>query len=175
MTTALPRRAGPRPRTHHGLPHQQLDQQPSDETIRACLVAQVFALAGVVEAPSGISVAGARALVLPDPSTGPPSAFFVGREFAHLHPPPDLSLHLTLPQRRAAEAIMAGWAEHHPLVIDGRLPPTVVMVYAPRDEAELDVVAGLVGESYRFARGQEFTAGGEEPAPATAEVRRKSA
>jgi phospholipase/carboxylesterase len=161
MTTALPRRAGPRPRTRKGLPHQQLDQQPPDETIRAQLSARVLALAGVAEAPSGISVPGARALILRDATTGPPGAFMVGREFAHLHPPPDQSLHLTLPERRAREAIRAGWAEFHPLVEAGRLPPTLVMVYAPRDDAELEVVEGLVRESYHFALGQALSAGPE--------------
>lgn len=173
MTAALPHRAGPRPRTDRGLPHQQLDQQPTDETIRARLAARVFTLAGVVEAPTGISVPGARALVLEDAPTGPPGAFLIDREFAHLHPPPDLSLHLTLPQRRAEEAIRAGWAEPHPLVTDGRLPPTVVMVYAPRDEAELAVVAGLVRESCDFARGQTRSAGAERSETATGRAERR--
>ena len=88
----------------------------------------------------------------------------VGREFAHLHPPPDQSLHITLPERRAREAIQAGWAEFHPLVEEGQLPPTVVMVYAPRDEAELTVVSGLVRESYQFARGREPVAGSDPAA-----------
>lgn len=154
MTTVLPRRSGPRPRTHKGLPHQQLDQQPGDDLIRVRLAERLLALEGVAEAPSGISVPGARALVLRDAPIGPPGAFLVGREFAHLHPPPDQSLHITLPERRAREAIQTGWAEFHPLVKAGRLPPTVVMVYAPRDKAELAVVSGLVRESYQFARGQ---------------------
>ncbi len=85
----------------------------------------------------------------------------VGREFAHLHPPPDQSLHLTLPERRAREAIQAGWAEFHPLVEEGRLPPTLVMVYAPRDDVEIEIVYGLVRESYQFARGQPLSAGVE--------------
>lgn len=161
MTDIFPRRSGTRPRTHKGLPHQQLDQQPPDDTIRAQLAERIMALEGVAEAPSGISVPGARALVLREATAGPPDAFMVGREFAHLHPPPDQSLHLTLPERRAREAIEAGWAEFHPLVEAGRLPPTMVMVYAPRDEAELDVVSGLVWESYQFACGQRLSAGVE--------------
>ena len=158
MTGVLPRRAGPRPRTRKGLPHQQLDQQPPDGTIRAQLADRVWALAGVAEAPSGISVPGARAVVLRDLPPGPPDAFLVGREFAHLHPPPDQSLHITLPEQRAREAIQAGWAEFHPLVDAGRFPPTVVMIYAPRDEAELEIVSGLVRESYHFALGQSRSA-----------------
>jgi hypothetical protein len=164
MTQVLPRRSGPRPRTHKGLPHQQLDQQPGDDTIRVQLAERLVALEGVAEAPSGISVPGARAMVLHEATTGPPDAFLVSREFAHLHPSPDQSLHITLPEPRAREAIRAGWAEFHPLVEDGRLPPTVVMVYAPRDEAELAVVSSLVCESYQFARGREPVAGTETAA-----------
>lgn len=151
MNHEISPRSGPRPRTRRGLPHQQLDQQPPDETIRRQLVARVFAFPAVTEAPSGISVPGARALVLTDLASGPPEAFLVGREFAHLHPPPDQSLHLTLPPGRAQAVVAAGWAEFHPLVDEGRLPPTVVMVYAPRDDAELEAVTSLVWEAYRFA------------------------
>ena len=47
-----------------------------------------------VEEPSRISVPGARALALaPTEPTGPPEAFLIDREFAHLHPAPDHSLH----------------------------------------------------------------------------------
>ena len=159
MTQVLPPRTGPRPRTHKGLPHKQLNQQPRDDTIRAQLAKRLVALEGIAEAPSGISVPGARALVMRDGTTAPPAAFMIGREFAHLHPPPDYSLHITLPAGRAPEVIQAGWAEFHPLVEEGQLPPTVVMVYAPRDETELSVVSSLVRESYQFARGLEPVAG----------------
>lgn len=155
MTASLPHRAGMRPRTHRGLPHQQIDQQPLGDAIGAKLVARLFALDGVIERPSGISVPGARALVLRDGALGPSGAFMIGREFAHVHPLPDQSLHITLPDSRAQQAIEAGWAEYHPLVESGQLPRTHVMVYAPRDEVELEVVYGLVYESYRFARGEE--------------------
>jgi len=151
----LPPRAGPRPATSPGIPHAQLDQQPTDPRIHATLAARVFALPGVAERPSGISVPGARALVL-DPvlAAGPSDAFLVGREFAHLHPWPDHSLHLCLPERLADAVCRAGWAEWHPFVADGLLPRTVVLVYAPRDEGELRVVARLVEASYHFALGQ---------------------
>lgn len=154
----LPTRAGPRPTTFPDMPHQQLDQQPTDLGIRQALAERVFALPGVSEAPSGISVPGARALVL-DPSwdTGPDEAFFVGGEFAHLHPGPDYSLHLALPEWLATEACRTGWAEPHPAIAAGLLPPTIVMVYAPRNQHELEIVAGLVEASYRFATGHDDT------------------
>jgi len=79
----------------------------------------------------------------------------VGSEFAHFHPvPSDQSLHMMLPPEIAQEAIAAGWAELHPVARRGLLPPTAVMVYAPRDDVECDVVAGLIRISHSFAEGK---------------------
>src|ERR1700737_944440 len=141
----LPVRHGPRPATTSGLPHSQVDQQPTGEGIRRRLAERVFALPGVSEGPTRISVPGARALLL-DRATagGPAEAFFIGGEFAHLHPGQDHSLHVCLSPDLAAAACEAGWAEPHPLVLFAALPPTHVMVYAPRNERELNVVASLV-------------------------------
>jgi hypothetical protein len=96
---------------------------------------------------------GARALVLADGEpAGPPEAFLVGREFAHLHPAPDHSLHAMLPPELVDTAIDAGWAEHHPVALRGLIPRTAVMLYAPRDDAELVVVETLIRASHAFAR-----------------------
>jgi Family of unknown function (DUF5519) len=150
----LPPRQGARPRTTPANPHTQLDQQPVDLALADELGRRLFALPGVVERPSGISVPGARALTLaPGEPMGPPEAFMVDREFAHLHPSPDHSLHAMLPPDVAQAAIDAGWAELHPVARAGLLPPTAVMLYAPRDEAELAVIERLVEASHRFARG----------------------
>ena len=51
--------------------------------------------------------------------------------------------------RKAAE--LAGWAEPHYLVHTGQAPPTVVMLYAPRDETEREVILRLVRTSYEYA------------------------
>ena len=117
------------------------------------LAHQLFTLPGVVEQPSGISVPGARAATLAagEPA-GPPESFLIGREFAHLHPSPDHSLHAMLPPDLAAEAVDAGWAEVHPVARMGAIPPNAVMLYAPRDDAELDVIADLLQASHGFAR-----------------------
>jgi hypothetical protein len=151
----LPPRSGARPRTTPTNPHTQLDQQPTDPRLAAELARRAFALPGVVEEPSGISVPGARALVLaPNEPVGPPEAFLIGREFAHVHPDPDHSLHAMLPTDTVNEAVAAGWAEPHPVALRGLIPPTAVMLYAPRDEDELDVIERLVRASHAFARPQ---------------------
>jgi hypothetical protein len=153
MPSSFPTRAGDRPRTTPTNPHVQLDQQPIELRWIAELARRVFALPGVLEEPSRISVPGARALVLgPREPTGPPEAFLIDREFAHLHPAPDHSLHAMLPTETATEAVATGWAEPHPVALRGLIPPTAVMLYAPRDGAELDVIERLVRISHAFAR-----------------------
>ncbi len=140
------------------MPHQQLTDQPGDPAVREELARHLFDLPGVVEQPSAVSVPGARALCLSgEEPAGPAEAFMVGREFAHLHPPPDYSLHLALPTAEAERAIALGWAEWHPLVAHGLMPRNVVMVFAPRDEEEAQAVEHIVRCSWRFARGEADT------------------
>jgi hypothetical protein len=156
MTTIheLPRRAGTRPETTPTNPHTQLDQQPDDAGLTAELARRVFAIPGVIEQPSRISVPGARALVLaPGQPTGPPEAFMIEREFAHLHPAPDHSAHAMLPPDLVDEAVAAGWAEPHPAARAGLIPATAVMLYAPRDDDELSVIESLIRASRTFAGG----------------------
>ena len=148
----LPTRRGARPRTTSSIPHSQLDQQPADTRELDALLAEAATWPHVVRQPSGIAVEGSRALVLaPDVDGGPAEAFMVGREFCHGHAGGDVSLHATLPPPLVSLAQDAGWAEPHYLVHTGQAPPTVVMLYAPRDEAERGVVLRFVRASYEFA------------------------
>ena len=149
----LPPREGSRPRTTPTNPHTQLDQNPGPSLVQE-LARRAFALPDVEERPSAISVPGARALWLSeDVPAGPRKAFMIGREFAHIHPMPDGSLHAALPPEVAGEAVEKGWAEQHPVARLGYIPENVVMIYAPRDEPELEIVLKLVEESRRYAGG----------------------
>jgi phospholipase/carboxylesterase len=148
----LPGRAGARPSVSWTIPQQQeSDNAPAE--LQEALFARMSALPGVESGPSQISVAGARAVLAPD-ATGPEEAFLVpsAREFAHLHPAYDGSLHLVLPVDLAADAVAKGWAQVH-MLAGIRLSPGFVLVYGPRTEAELEVVAGLVEASHQFALG----------------------
>ncbi|TAK07955.1 MAG: phospholipase [Candidatus Manganitrophaceae bacterium] len=150
----LPQRSGVRPRTTDTNPHTQLDQNPSASLVDALCV-RLFALSGVIEQPSAVSVPGARALwLLPENAKGPREAFMIWTEFAHVHPMPDGSLHVALPPDLAEEVIRQGWGEPHPAAKRGLIPANVCMVYAPRDENEIEIVAGLVEETLQFASGR---------------------
>ena len=144
------KRAGAPPRTTKTNPHTQLDQNAPPE-----LQEKVFvfarALPGVVVGPSHVSVPGARAFHLPACQQPAEAGFMVGREFAHLHPASDGSLHLSLPSAVVGTVVDNGWAEYHPLAGKHGLPTNIVMVYGPRDEAELAIVAALVRASHQHA------------------------
>jgi Family of unknown function (DUF5519) len=151
----LPPRSGTRPGTTNTIPHAQLDQQPADDRHLNAILAEAVRWPSVRQVHSGISVDGARALALePTAATGPPEAFLVDQEFCHVHLNGDFSLHATLPAPVADEAVNAGWAEPHFLVHTGQAPATVVLLYAPRDNHERDIVLRLVRASYLFARGR---------------------
>lgn len=151
-TSTLPVRAGSRPRITTDFPQSQLDQQPADSSHVDAILAEARTWPRVQEQPSKISVEGARALTLEtEAAAGPREAFMVGQEFCHVHAQGDHSLHATLPLHLAAAAQRAGWAEPHFLVHTGQAPATVVIIYAPRDEVEQDVVLQLVRASYEFA------------------------
>lgn len=138
------------------MPHAQIGVTP-EPRVHEELFRRAFAIAGVENRHSVISVPGARALWLADEvEVARPEAILRGREFAHIHP--DGSLHATLSPDRAAEAIAVGWAEPHPLAEPLGLPG-LVMLYTPRTLAELDVIFALVVDSYNFVTGRAVDAG----------------
>jgi hypothetical protein len=135
------------------MPHQQLDQT-APLALQEELWQRMAGLSGVRTGRSGVSLPQTRALHLDEQlAVGPPAAYMVGTEFAHLHGAEDGSLHLMLPPELAVDAIDKGWAELHPMARRGVAPPTLVMLYGPRDEAELATIWQLVQASYAFARG----------------------
>ena len=146
-------RNGPKPRTHTNLPHRQIDQFPPPQIfyglIDRCLKTPPMGLQESRLAPPETI-----ALWLPhDSAHGPASAFIDDHEFCHIHPLPEGSIHLTLPPAVARRAIEFGWAEPHTLTVTGFMAKTLVMVYAPRDDEEADVVWNLIMASFHFASG----------------------
>jgi hypothetical protein len=154
----LPSRAGEKPQTTSTNPHQQQSQNPTPE-IYELLLSKAFELPHVERRPSAISVPGAQALWLSEElASARPEAFLIGREFAHVHPPYDGSMHMMLPPEAVDEVLAKGWGESHPMARRGLIPPTAVMIYAPRDAAEVEIVLQLIGASYRLARGEALVA-----------------
>jgi phospholipase/carboxylesterase len=148
----LPVRAGDPPDVTAGIPQHQTSQNaPAD--LQDDLWKRLAALDGVTTGPTGVGVAGTRALFLDRTSaTGPDAAYLLPAdgEFAHLHPDPDGSLHLALPDALAYDALVKGWAVAHPLA-GVRLSAGTVLVPGPRDAAEVEIVTGIVAAAHRYA------------------------
>ena len=104
----LPPRAGERPRTTSTNPHQQQNQNPTLD-VDELVLGRAFDLPHVERRPSAVSVPGAQALRLSEQiAAGRPEAFLIGREFAHVHPPYDGSMHMMLPPDAVAVLLRKG-------------------------------------------------------------------
>ncbi|KAJ9151847.1 hypothetical protein NKR23_g2665 [Pleurostoma richardsiae] len=161
---ALPQRAGERPVVPGYIaPQRQMTQHSSASTrdaLEAALVAAARANpAALAVRPSGLERRGYPAVWLGDAAT-PAARAYLRRtrgEFTHVHP--DGSTHVVLSLPDAQEAVRKGWAERHPLSGSrGFWPLGYLLVYAPRDEAEVEVWRRLVAASLRFVT----AVGGEE-------------
>lgn len=147
---ALPTRSGPLPEVSDAPPgtniaQRQLTQRAPPE-LQEALFARAVALPDVHVAASGVSVPGARAFHLAaEAARGPPEAFQLQSEFAHLHPPDDGSLHMKLPPSIAQEAYSRGWGVPHPR-------SGTPLIFGPRDAGELEVVWQLLLRSHAWAR-----------------------
>jgi Family of unknown function (DUF5519) len=151
----LPPGPTPRPQTSKGMPHSQIGVVP-DPAVDRELRRRAYALPGVLDRPTVISVPGARALWLADDvELLRPELILRGREFAHIHP--DGSLHAILPVPRAEEAIAAGWAEQHPIAAQLGMQG-LVLLYTPHTMDQMDVVLALVVDSYNFVTGRSVDA-----------------
>jgi hypothetical protein len=150
---SLPRRQGAAPATTRQNPQQQLDQIPDRESYEAFRKV-VTAWPGVIKRPSLRAPTGTVGLFLADAdANGPDEAFLLGTEFAHLHPLPDGSLHMVLPSSVHAAAVESGWGIPHPMAGMPTVSPQTILIYAPRDAAECEVVRQLISAAEAYARG----------------------
>ncbi|KAH7915649.1 hypothetical protein BJ138DRAFT_1109523 [Hygrophoropsis aurantiaca] len=154
----IPERRGDRPRTGwHFLPHRQTTKHPSDD-VKERLKAMFYKHAA--ENPQLVEIAVSPhermhdAMVI---SASRPSPHKVAdhamREIAHFHPEIDFSLHVTLSPKDCKLAIERGWGERHPLSGTIALPKEYLLVYAPRNDEELDVVERIVVATIGYMTG----------------------
>jgi hypothetical protein len=149
-TFRLPHRTGEPPKTGLQPPQLQFsDQSPCDvyEKVAAWFFSS---FPHAREEPTRISVPSSRALWLDENIAAPASAFMPprgSREFAHLHE--DGSFHLVMDEDDEAEVIQKGWGLHHPWKNRG---VNEILVYAPRNTQEIEILKPVIEASYRFAR-----------------------
>ncbi len=61
-------------------------------------------------------------------------------------------MHVALSLKDAKTTIEAGWGEPHLLAGKSFVPFGLVLVYAPRDEGEIEVALRILMASFEFAR-----------------------
>lgn len=60
-------------------------------------------------------------------------------------------MHLALSCPDADEVLVKGWGEYHPLAgMNARVPPCLMMIYAPRTQEEIAVTMSILKASYLF-------------------------
>ena len=146
----LPRREGLPPKVTLNIPNRQIDMKPVPEVNKE-LFRRAFALPGVENRPTILSVPGVRGLWLNDRiSLVHPEIIRRGREFAHIHA--DGSLHIALPADRAREAVRAHWAFPHPMSNQEGWEG-FVLLYTPQSMEELDSTFQLIVDAYNYITG----------------------
>ncbi|KAF2088887.1 hypothetical protein K490DRAFT_6820, partial [Saccharata proteae CBS 121410] len=150
----LPPRSGPRPRVEGIAPHRQTEQRCSARLLQL-IQARIRELAKdpanrLVEGTSCFEKHGTGLF-----STAPLTSTCAG-EVCHVHAC-DGSMHMTLYPADARLVVERGWGERHPLARGGFfarfVPRHFVMVYAPRNEEELDVVMRIIGAAVWWVSG----------------------
>ncbi len=146
----LPRREGRPPKVTLNIPHRQIDVKPVPE-VNEELFRRAFALPGVENRPTILSVPGVRGLWLHNKiSLVHPEIIRRGREFAHIHT--DGSLHIALPAERAREAVRAGWALPHPMSNQEGWEG-FVLLYTPQSMEELESTFQIIVDAYNYITG----------------------
>jgi hypothetical protein len=131
-------------------PHKQLSQNGTRH-IHNKLMLWAHTISFVEIKPSIISKSGAQGLFLSETVRLINPHAVIKREFCHIHPYPDGSLHLFLPMADAKELVVKGWGEFHPLAFLKEIPSNFIMLYSPRSERELSTVKKIILRSYTFA------------------------
>ena len=127
------------------MPHTQLTEN-APAVLFGELAQWLFSLPHVEERRSRVSVPSSRAAWISDDiALASPLA---EREFTHLHQEPGPgSQHLALAPAEAGIVLAQGWGEPHP--IDGlKTGVRYLMIFAPRDAAELEVIKTIIGRAY---------------------------
>ncbi|CAG5157101.1 uncharacterized protein ALTATR162_LOCUS4893 [Alternaria atra] len=168
---ALPSRKGSKPLVQ-GIAPQRQQTQKSSEGIYRCLVQKIKALASdprnrLMERTSCFEKHSSGLF------TSVPITRTCGGEICHAHPS-DGSMHMTLHPADANLMIERGWGERHPLARGGWcrkfVPREFMLVYAPRDEEEVEVVAKIIAAGIWWVSGVDVNGDEEGPRRRSADV-----
>lgn len=143
----LPPRVGAAPATTLEVPQQQLTQNATLSR-REALIYFVSGLPGLSEQRTDLAIPGSVAFHAAQAQRF--SSLMAGSEFIHFHPPHDGSIHLALSQELFEKVVTLGWGVSH-LLAGYRVHERTVLLYAPRDEYEVQVLTELIRRAYNYS------------------------
>ncbi|KAJ0158676.1 hypothetical protein CTA2_11089 [Colletotrichum tanaceti] len=165
----VPRRRGDRAELGGIVPHRQLSQHAPErmrEYIRNLFANAVTQNPTLLESKRSLYERNNSALFVSAPvlasSPAVPAACRTARgEIGHYHG--DLSVHMYLSPADARLAVEKGWAERHRLALprgslfEGRfrVADSYLMIYGPRDEDEMEILAAFLRNGIRYMTGAE--------------------
>jgi hypothetical protein len=159
-----PSRALSRPKIgSHPVPQRQLEQLPT-ETVRQKLIERFNLLGertrekGLIEIKQSRFERQHNAFFVSPTHPWNAIAQETGGEIAHVHAGLDGSIHVLLHPSDCKAVIEAGWAQRHGFsgvrvlkkIAGFSLPVNYILVYAPRNEAEIDIAMAIVKASIGF-------------------------
>lgn len=149
----LAQRQGARPRLAPKWPCLQLDQA-ADAATRAALEIAILTLPGVTAQEGPFAAPGTGFALDEEMAGGQPEAFVGDGCWIALRPCG--SLHLSLRPEWAQKVVNHGWATVHPFAryMAGAVPPQSLVVFAPRDRAELAVAVRIAAAAHAYALGR---------------------
>lgn len=153
----IPARRGLKPETSTVVPHLQMTDVSPPEIRQALLDwiattpeferARKIGPSDVAE-PTSIAIFLGKDLPSPNARSLAPSLRANGYEPFHVHE--DGGLHIALSEEDRWEVLAKKWAEPHPVA---RWGVNAVLLYAPRDEYELEIIKKILVGAYRYAMG----------------------
>lgn len=152
----------------HPVPQRQLNQLP-DAAIRQKLIARFHALGKVAQEKKLVEIKQSllerhhSALFVSSSSQWHPVAQQTRGEIAHVHAEKDGSVHVVLSPEDCKMVIQKGWGQRHAFsgvemlqkMAGFSLPVNYILVYAPRDEEEVEISMMIVKAAVRFMTGSQ--------------------
>ncbi|KAL1605370.1 hypothetical protein SLS60_004918 [Paraconiothyrium brasiliense] len=165
-TGFLPRRESPRPKLgSHPVPQRQLEQLPSAD-VRQELIDRFKQLGedatekGLVEVKQSLYERQHKALFVPSARHQHAVAQQTRGEISHVHAGLDGSVHVVLHPVDCKTIFEQGWGQRHAFsgadlnpILPVNIPVNYLLIYAPRNQAEVDTVMSIVRAGVQFMTG----------------------
>ncbi|KAH7398947.1 hypothetical protein DE146DRAFT_512817 [Phaeosphaeria sp. MPI-PUGE-AT-0046c] len=167
LPSSLPERDSSRPKLgSHPVPQRQLSQLPSVE-MRQRLITRFEAVGSVAKERRLVDVKRSlferqhSALFVSENVEWQPIAHQSRGEISHVHAGTDGSIHAILHPRDCVTVLEKRWGQRHALsgaeslkrIAGFSIPLNYVLVYAPRDNAELEVAMAIIKASIQYMTG----------------------